>query len=231
MKKNLAASICSLGMGVLLFVACETEKPEPKAEKAEVATAEVAGEAEIRASLKAYQDSLAEALGATYSAILSSVGLELDFTLANVIIGKRYAFVQSTSDGTALIKATGEKVPEQNREIFVFENEAGTWKLARYMYNKMDKLVPATSVSVVKNEAEGSLPEDEKEVRELIANIYRDALAASDAGAVLSAFSSDAVVMPPGGATYHGVEAVKENYEGISRLSRLICSLQLTKLS
>lgn len=228
--------------GVLLFVACETEKLEPKAEKAEVATAEVAGEAEIRASLKAYRDALAEAdveqvaatyaangvvmepgaptaageaLGATYSAIFSSVGLDLDFTLANVIIGKRYAFVQSTSDGTALIKATGEKVPEQNRELFVFENEAGTWKLARYMYNKMDKLVPATNVSVVKNEAEGSSPEDEKEACELIANIYRDALAASDAGAVLSAFSSDAVVMLPGGATYRGAEAVKENYEGI----------------
>lgn len=181
MNKNLAASICTLGMGALLLVACETEKLEPKAEKAEVASTEMPGEAEIRASLKAYRGALAEAdveqvaatyaangvvtgpgaptavgeaLGATYSAIFSSVGLDLDFTLANVIIGKRYAFVQSTSDGTALIKATGEKVPEQNRELLVFENEAGTWKLARYMCNKMDKLVPATSVSVVKNEME-----------------------------------------------------------------------------
>ena len=80
---------------------------------------------------------IGDELSATYEGIFSSVGLNLDFTLANIIIGDKYAFVQSTSDGTATVAANGEEVPEQNRELFVMEKVDGDWKIAFYMYNKM----------------------------------------------------------------------------------------------
>ena len=151
----------------------------------------------------------------TYSAIFSNVGLNLDFTVANMVIGDKYAVVQSTSDGTALVNATGERAPEQNRELFVMEKVDGQWLIARYMYNKMDELKAADSMDVAENQNTGSTAEDEQAVRELIASTYRDALAAGDADAITAAFAEDGVVMPPEGATYRGAEAVKGNYEGI----------------
>ncbi len=151
----------------------------------------------------------------TYSAIFSNVGLNLDFTVANMVIGDKYAVVQSTSDGTALVNATGERAPEQNRELFVMEKVDGQWLIARYMYNKMDELKAADSMDVVENQHTGSTAEDEQAVRNLIASTYRDALAAGDADAITAAFAEDGVVMPPEGATYRGAEAVKGNYEGI----------------
>lgn len=154
-------------------------------------------------------------LNPTYAAIFGNVGLNLDFTIANIIIGEKYAFVQSTSDGTALINATGETAPEQNRELFVMEKENDEWKIARYMYNKMDVLKAADTTKITENTSSGSTSEDEKQVKELIATTYRNALADSNADAITAAFTSDGVVMPPEGATYRGAEAVKNNYEGI----------------
>lgn len=158
---------------------------------------------------------IGEDLDDTYSAIFSGVGLNFDFTVANIVIGEKYAVVQSTSDGTAMVNATGDRVPEQNRELFVMEKVDGAWKIARYMYNKMDILTPDEDMEVVENTSTGSTAEDEAQVRELIAATYRDALAASDADAVSNAFASDGVVMPPEDATYRGMDAVKGNYEGI----------------
>lgn len=199
-------------------------------------------EKEIRQLLKSYRDALAESdpekvtenytadgvvmgpgsptaigeeLSDTYAGIFSNVGLDLDFTVANMIIGEKYAVVQSTSDGTATVVATGDQAPEQNRELFIMEKEEGTWKIARYMYNKMDVLTPADSTEIDINETTGSTEKDEEEVRTLIATTYRDALAAGDADAITDAFADDGVVMPPEGATYRGSDAVKGNYEGI----------------
>lgn len=199
-------------------------------------------EKEIRQLLKSYRDALAESdpekvtenytadgvvmgpgsptavgeeLSDTYAGIFSNVGLDLDFTVANMIIGEKYAVVQSTSDGTATVVATGDQAPEQNRELFIMEKEDGTWKIARYMYNKMDLLTPADSTEIDTNETTGSTEKDEEDVRTLIATTYRDALAASDADAITDAFADDGVVMPPEGATYRGSDAVKGNYEGI----------------
>jgi len=199
-------------------------------------------EKEIRQLLKSYRDALAESdpekvtesytsdgvvmgpgsptaigdeLSDTYAGIFSNVGLDLDFTVANMIIGEKYAVVQSTSDGTATVVATGDQAPEQNRELFIMEKEDGTWKIARYMYNKMDVLTPADSTEIDTNETTGSTEKDEEDVRTLIATTYRDALATSDADAITDAFADDGVVMPPEGATYRGSDAVKGNYEGI----------------
>ena len=158
---------------------------------------------------------IGEELSDTYAGIFSNVGLDLDFTVANMIIGEKYAVVQSTSDGTATVVATGDQTPEQNRELFIMEKEDGTWKIARYMYNKMDVLTPADSTEIDTNETTGSTEKDEEEVRTLIATTYRDALAAGDADAITDAFADDGVVMPPEGATYRGSDAVKGNYEGI----------------
>ena len=48
------------------------------------------------------------------------------------------AFAVTSSKGTTLIRATGDTIPEANRELFVFEKVDGNWKIARYMFNKTE---------------------------------------------------------------------------------------------
>lgn len=158
---------------------------------------------------------IGDKIGDAYSSIFDSVEIDIDFTLANIIIGENYAFVQSTSDGSALVKALNQTVPEQNRELFVMQRINGEWKIARYMYNKMDILVPANSVEIVENKSSASSTEDKNEIIDLITSIYRDALANGDSETIKNTFTVNGAVMPPSSATYRGSNNIKENYDNI----------------
>ena len=62
----------------------------------------------------------------------------LKFSIEEIQVEGNMAFAVTSSKGTTLIHATGDKVPEANRELFVFEKIDGTWKIARYMFNKTE---------------------------------------------------------------------------------------------
>lgn len=150
-----------------------------------------------------------------YSSIFEAIEIDINFTLASMIIGEKYAFVQSTSDGTALIKALGQNAPEQNRELFVLQRVSGEWKIARYMYNKMDKLVSANTIEISENKNKSIKSSDEEKIRKLITSEYRNALSESDSEAIKNTFASNGVVMPPSSATYIGRDNIKANYDNI----------------
>ncbi|MDX1409218.1 MAG: DUF4440 domain-containing protein [Saprospiraceae bacterium] len=72
-----------------------------------------------------------------YEFVFSQIQLNIDFFIEEIEIEQNLAFATTTSKGTTLIRATGQTVPEENRELFVFEKVGGEWKIARYMFNKM----------------------------------------------------------------------------------------------
>ncbi|MBL4656419.1 MAG: SgcJ/EcaC family oxidoreductase [Flavobacteriales bacterium] len=74
---------------------------------------------------------------ATYEYVFSQIQLNIEFYIEEILVESDVAFATTTSKGTTLIHATGDRVPEENRELFVFEKENGEWKIARYMFNKM----------------------------------------------------------------------------------------------
>jgi ketosteroid isomerase-like protein len=47
-----------------------------------------------------------------------------------------FAFARTHSKGTVLLYESGEVLPEENRELFVFHKVNGEWKIARYMFVK-----------------------------------------------------------------------------------------------
>jgi uncharacterized protein (TIGR02246 family) len=73
-----------------------------------------------------------------YSGAFSQLGLtirfEIDVTKIRILGDHAYATTSST--GTRAIKAAGNVVPEDNRELWVFERVDGDWRIARYMFNK-----------------------------------------------------------------------------------------------
>ncbi|PHN01821.1 YybH family protein [Flavilitoribacter nigricans] len=72
----------------------------------------------------------------SYEFIFSQIQLNIEFYIDEILVEEDFAYVTSSSKGTTLIQATGETVPEENRELFVFEKMDGDWKIARYMFNK-----------------------------------------------------------------------------------------------
>ncbi len=79
-----------------------------------------------------------EQLKGTYEFVFSNIQLSIEFYIDEIEIVGEYAFARTTSKGTTLIRASGETVPEENRELFVLRKENGSWKIDHYMFNKMN---------------------------------------------------------------------------------------------
>lgn len=77
-----------------------------------------------------------EQIKASYEFVFSQIQLTIEFYIEEIVIEGDMAFATTSSKGTTLIHANGQRVPEENRELFVFEKTDGDWKIARYMFNK-----------------------------------------------------------------------------------------------
>ena len=72
----------------------------------------------------------------SYEFVFSQIQLNIEFFIEEIQVEGNMAFAVTSSKGTTLIRATGDTVPEANRELFVFEKVYDDWKIARYMFNK-----------------------------------------------------------------------------------------------
>ncbi|MCF6348938.1 MAG: SgcJ/EcaC family oxidoreductase [Flavobacteriaceae bacterium] len=78
-----------------------------------------------------------KAIKRAYEFVFSQIQLNIEFFIEEIVIENDMAFAMTTSKGTTLVHATGDTVPEENRELFVFEKENNKWRIARYMFNKI----------------------------------------------------------------------------------------------
>jgi len=74
----------------------------------------------------------------SYEYVFSQIQLNIEFFIEEIQVEGNMAFAVTSSKGTTLIHATGDAIPEANRELFVFEKVGGEWKIARYMFNKTE---------------------------------------------------------------------------------------------
>lgn len=72
----------------------------------------------------------------SYRAIFENITLTIEFHVDEVVAGEGVATALTRSNGSVRVNATGVEAPESNRELFVFAQERGTWRIARYMFNK-----------------------------------------------------------------------------------------------
>lgn len=78
-----------------------------------------------------------EQVKVSYEFVFSQIQLNIEFYIDEIVVNGDYAFARTTSKGKTLIRANGETVPEENRELFVLQKTNGQWKISRYMFNKM----------------------------------------------------------------------------------------------
>ena len=72
-----------------------------------------------------------------YRHVFAAIALNVEFTIDEVTVDGDLAYALTRSKGTQTILASDESTPEENRELFVFGKEDGSWKIARYIFNKM----------------------------------------------------------------------------------------------
>ena len=80
----------------------------------------------------------AAAVQATYQYVFDNFTYNLVFSILEIEVSGNTAVARSTSKGTFIIKASGQSLPDENRELFVFEKTDGQWRIAKYMYNKSE---------------------------------------------------------------------------------------------
>ena len=77
-----------------------------------------------------------EQLVGAYENVFKAIQLNVTLTIEEIIVRDDIAFARTLSKGTTLIRASGETVPEENREFFLMKKENAEWKIARYMFNR-----------------------------------------------------------------------------------------------
>lgn len=72
-----------------------------------------------------------------YDYAFSLLQLTLDFAIYmdEIIIHGDVAYATTTSLGTRVIRESKATIPEDNRELWIFEKIHDDWKIARYMFN------------------------------------------------------------------------------------------------
>jgi uncharacterized protein (TIGR02246 family) len=78
-----------------------------------------------------------ENIKGAYDFVFPQIQLNIEFFIEEITVEGDVAFAMTTSKGSTLIHATEDTIPEENRELFVFEKQREDWKIARYMFNKM----------------------------------------------------------------------------------------------
>lgn len=149
---------------LVMLSACSERKPENNHPGSETAMMEKQEKQQIEQLLSTYKNSLntsdaalaqslyakdgifmpsggPSAIGqenilASYQFIFTQIQLNIEFYIDEIVVEGDFAFATTSSKGTTLIHASGQTVPEENRELFVFEKIDGAWKIARYMFNK-----------------------------------------------------------------------------------------------
>lgn len=156
-------NIVVIAISAILLGSCVTET-EQQSDSPNIQTMEKQAKQEIESLLMAYKgylntsnaekattlytnDGIFMASGApsaigkeqikeAYDFIFSQIQLNIEFYIEEISVADTFAFAVTSSKGSTLIHETGDTVPEENRELFVLENEVGSWKIARYMFNK-----------------------------------------------------------------------------------------------
>ncbi len=81
-----------------------------------------------------------EAIRAAYDGVFQAIKLDVQFTVDEILqVSPGWAFARTRSEGFVTINATGDKGPEANQELFVFQKQDnGDWKIARYIFSTIN---------------------------------------------------------------------------------------------
>jgi uncharacterized protein (TIGR02246 family) len=76
-------------------------------------------------------------LAQAYIDTFAAIHLDVSFTIDELVVASDgVAYALTRSSGTQTVHRTGQQSAESNREMFIFHVEDGSWRIARYIFNK-----------------------------------------------------------------------------------------------
>ncbi|WP_210275632.1 YybH family protein [Rhizobium sp. G21] len=77
-----------------------------------------------------------DAIWKAYDGIFQTITFDTELTVEEVVqTAPEWAFVRTSSKGFVTVKATEQRVPDANHELFIFQRDASNqWKIARYSF-------------------------------------------------------------------------------------------------
>ena len=84
----------------------------------------------------------ADSIRAAYAGIFQTIGFDTELQIEEIEqVATNWAFVRTSSVGFVTVRAIGERVPDANHELFVFQKgNDGKWKIARYCFSTTNPL-------------------------------------------------------------------------------------------
>jgi uncharacterized protein (TIGR02246 family) len=83
-----------------------------------------------------------EALRSSYKRIFSTIKLEIEFSIDEIIVMDcEWAFARTTAEGRKFWLQKGTDERHHNQEIFVCQKVDGEWKIARYCFSSIKPLI------------------------------------------------------------------------------------------
>lgn len=78
-----------------------------------------------------------EEVRTAYNRVFEAIKLEVEFDVQEIVqIAPEWAFARTNSAGFVTVNATGDRVPEANQELFIFQkDEQAGWRIARYSFS------------------------------------------------------------------------------------------------
>lgn len=78
----------------------------------------------------------ADAVRTAYEGVFRAITLSVKFAIAEIKkVGPDWAFARTNSAGSVKVNATGQRSPEANQELFIFQKISNDWKIARYCFS------------------------------------------------------------------------------------------------
>ena len=67
--------------------------------------------------------------------LFKKMSLDVQYIVDEVNINGEYGYIRTHSKGNNVVRANGENVPLNNKELFVVHKDNGEWKITHYMGN------------------------------------------------------------------------------------------------
>jgi ketosteroid isomerase-like protein len=76
-----------------------------------------------------------EQLTASFELLLRTFKIKIHYVIDEIVFSGDYAFARTNSKVETLVKATGEHISLQNKELFVLRKLYDEWKISHYIFN------------------------------------------------------------------------------------------------
>ena len=76
-----------------------------------------------------------EQLTAAFEVLLKTFQINVQYVIDEVVVSGAYAYARTNSKVKTIIKSSGEHISLENKELFLFRNHDGEWKISHYIFN------------------------------------------------------------------------------------------------